>query len=314
MLNNWRPGASPQNLKARAKLLAEIRLFFHQHGVMEVETPLLSSAGNSDPGISQFQTFNTEKYLRTSPEYPMKRLLAAGSGDIYELGRVFRANEQGRHHNQEFTLLEWYRNSWSYHQLMDEVSSLIRHCLPEMSLQETRVSYRDLIKAYCGVDPLSCQDKDLATLISNLGIDLDSLNRDQMLDLIITHIIQPQLPAQAMTFVFDYPPSQAALARIRKDKAPVAERFELFLGKLELANGYQELTDPVEQEARFISENKNLECSDQRPKTLDEQLLEAMRAGLPECSGVALGVDRLLMAILDLNSIDEVITFTTDRA
>jgi lysyl-tRNA synthetase class 2 len=277
--------------------------------------------GSSDPFLINFFVQAPEGvapkltgYLQTSPEFAMKRLLAAGSGDIYELGPVFRALEQGRHHNQEFTLLEWYRNGWSYHQLMDEVSSLVRHCLPDKRLAETRVSYSDLITAYCGIDPLNSKDEDLFALISSLGIVLTGLNREQMLDLIITHVVQPQLPSDAMTFVFDYPPAQAALSKIRQDETPVAERFELFLGKLELANGYQELTDPVEQEARFIKESKGHEHTGQSPKKLDTHLLEAMKAGLPECSGVALGVDRLLMAITGASSINEVLSFTSDKA
>ncbi len=281
---------------------------------MEVDTPLLSSAGNSDPGISQFRTSDPDLYLRTSPEYPMKRLLAAGSGDIYELGPVFRAGEQGRHHNQEFTILEWYRNNWSYHQLMDEVSNLVRYCLPETQLTETRVSYRDLVMAYSGIDPLMSADQELTGFIRSKGIDLKDLSREQNLDLLITHFIQPQLADQALTFVFDYPPEQAALSRIRRDDVPVAQRFELFLGKLELANGYQELTDPIEQDERFARENAARESDGRSPTAVDTRLLDAMKAGLPECSGVALGVDRLLMAQLGANSIEDVVAFPADRA
>lgn len=311
---DWMPGAGPKQLRARAEMLASIRDFFRQKGMLEVETPMLSAAGNSDPGIRQFCLREPPMYLRTSAEYPMKRLLAAGSGDIYELGRVFRAGEQGRFHNAEFTMLEWYRVGWSYQQLMDEVSELVRHCLPESSFSESRVSYRDLLQAYAGIDPLSDPDEVIRARIAGTDFEVPGLNRQAMLDLLVSHAVQTELPADALTFVYDYPSEQAALARIRPDPPPVAERFELFLGQVELANGYQELTDADEQRRRFDHENRLRQQHGVAPAPIDERLLDALRAGLPECSGVALGVDRLLMRRMGARSLDEVLPFPVGRS
>jgi lysyl-tRNA synthetase class 2 len=311
---DWRPTAEQSTLEARAHLLSRIREFFSARQVLEVETPLISGAGNSDPGIKQFSMRSGSLSLRTSPEYPMKRLLAAGSGDIYELGRVFRADENGRFHNAEFTLLEWYRNGWSYHQLMDEVAELIRFCIPEIPFRESRVAYRDLLMAYTNFDPLTCADEDIATFINDKGVELQDLNRGQMLDLVISHFVQTKLPSQTITFVYDYPSQQAALARIRDSEPPVAERFEMFLGQVELANGYQELTDACEQTARFESENTVRKAAGQKEVLPDTRLLAAMHSGLPDCAGVALGVDRLLMANLELKSIDSVLAFPFNRS
>jgi lysyl-tRNA synthetase class 2 len=311
---DWMPGAGPDQLRARAEMLASIRDFFRQKGVLEVETPMLSSAGNSDPGIAQYCLREPPLFLRTSSEYPMKRLLAAGSGDIYELGRVFRAGEQGRYHNPEFTMLEWYRVGWSYRQLMDEVSELVRHCLPESSFSESRVSYRDLLQAYTGIDPLSDPEEVIRARIAGTDFEVPGLDRQAMLDLLVSHAVQAELATDAMTFVYDYPPEQAALARIRPDTPPVAERFELFLGQVELANGYQELTDAAEQRHRFERENRLRQQHGMAPAPIDERLLGALGAGLPECSGVALGVDRLLMRRVGARSLDEVLAFPASRS
>lgn len=270
---------------------------------------MISTVGNSDPGISQFALQKNTCWLRTSPEYPMKRLLAAGSGDIYELGRVFRADESGRYHNPEFTMLEWYRTGWTYHQLMDEVSELIRFCLPKISFPESRVSYRDLLLGFTGIDPMLSSDEEISEFIRSKSIDLQNLNRGQMLDLMISHFVQTEFPDDAMTFVFDYPVDQAALAKIRKDDPPVAERFEMFLGPVEIANGYQELLDADEQSDRFAHENESRRIDGQAAVQTDTRLLAALKSGLPECSGVALGVDRLLMAKLGVHSIDSVLAF-----
>jgi lysyl-tRNA synthetase class 2 len=253
-------------------------------------------------------------WLRTSPEYAMKRMLAAGSGDIFELGRVFRAGESGRHHNHEFTMLEWYRTGWSYHQLMDEVAELVRACCPGLDLSEQRASYRNLFVSVAGLDPFSATVNELESYARSRNLDAPKLDHGQWLDLIISHVIQPGLPDDAMTFVFDYPANQAALARIRAGDPPVAERFELFLGQLELANGYQELTDAQEQRERFVLENRIRQSRGESEVRLDEHLLSALAHGLPECSGVALGVDRLLMYRLGGESLDAVLNFPADRA
>jgi len=305
----WLPAASAGALRQRAALLAEIRAFFAGRDVLEVETPVLSAAGNSDPGIGQFAIANPALWLRTSPEYAMKRLLAAGSGDIYELGRVFRSGESGRHHNCEFTMLEWYRTGWDYLRLAEEAMELVRHCLPGRALRETVISYRDLFLSGTGLDPFTAAQGELRAFVRAKGLDAPDLPRQATLDLVISHFVQPSLPPDGLTLVHDYPPEQAALARIRAGDPPVAERFELFLGQFELANGYQELTDAAEQEARFRAENMQRERRGEAPVPLDGNLLAALGAGLPECAGVALGVDRLLMARLGASRLDEVLAF-----
>jgi lysyl-tRNA synthetase class 2 len=311
---SWTPTARPGALAARAELLEQIRAFFAARDVLEVETPVLSGAGNSDPGIHQWRTRDPKTWLRTSPEYAMKRLLAAGSGDIYELGRVFRADESGRNHNREFTLLEWYRVGWSYHELMGEVAQLLRHCLPDRALVEQRFSYRELFQSHTNLDPFSDSSADLGACLAAHGTHLPNGSRGEYLDLLLSLVIQPRLDSNGLTFVYDFPAEQAALARIRPGDPPVAERFEMFLGPVELANGYQELTDAEEQARRFRRENEIRAERGQAPVPVDHHLLDALQHGLPECSGVALGVDRLLMYATGAASLDEVIAFFGDRA
>lgn len=313
----WRPGASRLALEARAGLLADIRGFFAERGVLEVETPVLSSAGNSDPNLSAFATSEARpRYLRTSPEYAMKRLLAASSGDIYELGRVFRRGEAGRHHNPEFTMLEWYRVGMDYLDLAGEVTELVRVCGRGRfdGWEERRVSYRDLFLQHTGLDPFLCSEADLADCAAERGIVSLPLEHGEWLDLLLTGIIQPALPGECFTIVHDFPPEQAALSRIRPGEPPLAERFEIYLGQTELANGYQELTDANEQLARFEKERRLREIRGEEPAPIDHRLIEALRHGLPECSGVALGVDRLLMAIMQLDDIDAVLAFSAGRS
>ncbi len=312
---SWRPSATSDRLRARACLLQDIREFFSSRGVMEVETPLISMAGNTDPEIQSIRTTDGA-YLRTSPEFALKRLLAAGSGDVFELGRVFRGGESGRSHNPEFTMLEWYRNGFSYRHLMAEVAALVRQCgrgkfdqWPQQAL-----TYRQLFLHYAGLDPFDAHERELAERARQHGINDLELNRRQWLDLIISVVIQPALPQASLTFVYDFPAAQAALARIRQDSPPVAERFELYLGDTELANGYQELTDASEQARRFDMDNAERERRGQPAYQADQHLLQALEHGLPECSGVALGVDRLLMAIVDATSISEVTAFPHSRA
>ena len=312
---NWRPTAVPAQLQARAHLLLDIREYFSSQDVMEVETPIISMAGNTDPAIQSIRTGNGG-YLRTSPEFPLKRLLAAGSGDIFELGRVFREGECGRSHNPEFTMLEWYRTGFSYQQLMDEVAVLVRHCgrgkfdkWPQQML-----SYRQLFLRYVDLDPFNANEQLLATRAKEHGIEDIDLDRKQWLDLLISIVIQPALPEESLTFIYDFPADQAALARIRQGNPPLAERFELYLGRTELANGYQELTDHREQRQRFDSDNRQRQKLGLEPCEIDNHLLNAMEHGLPECAGVALGVDRLLMAICGADSINEVTAFPFSRA
>jgi lysyl-tRNA synthetase class 2 len=316
-LTAWRPSASRLAVEARSKLLATIRQFFQQRAVMEVETPVLSAAGNSDPNIENMATSSTRrKYLRTSPEYAMKRLLASGYGDLYELGRVFRAGESGRYHNPEFTLLEWYRLGWDYLHLAEEVIELIRVCgegqFDRWPVQ--RLSYRELFQNGIGLDPWTCTESDLASCASERGIVAISLDHQEWQDLLLAEVIQPALPGESITILYDFPQQQAALARIRHDDPPVAERFEIYLGQMELANGYQELTDAAEQLERFQREARLAEKRGEEATPLDMNLIAAMHHGLPECAGVALGVDRLLMTCLKLDRIDAVLNFPADRA
>ncbi len=316
MAGSWRPGASRYAIEARARLLAAIRSFMSQRGILEVETPILAPAGNSDPNIQSIATDDARRrYLRTSAEYSMKRMLAAGFGDIYELGRVFRAGERGAQHNPEFTMLEWYRSGIPYLELAEEVLDLVRHCgVGAYDAWDVRhVTYRDLFRQSTGLDPAHCTETDLSHCAAERGIHAGPLEQLQWLDLLFSGVVQPALPGECLTVVYDFLPEQAALARIRPGDPPAAERFELFLGQMELANGYQELTDADEQLRRFERENRLREIRGEDVPPIDSKLLEALRQGLPECSGVALGVDRLLMALLKLERIDAVLAFDAGR-
>ncbi len=314
---SWRPSASRLALEARAQLLADIRSFFAAREVMEVETPILSQAGNTDPNIAGMRSDAAPpKYLRTSPEFPMKRLLAAGLPDIYEMGRVFRAGESGLWHNPEFTLLEWYRKGRNYLELAKEVIELAGHCSGGRfdGWPAENISYRDLFLRHTGLDPYLADEAEWAALAAERNIHTGPLGQQQWQDLMLTHIIQPALDSESITVVFDFPPEQAALARVRQDAPPVAERFEVYLGQTELANGYQELGDATEQLQRFEHDNRSRGLRGEEGVAIDHQLIDALQHGLPECSGVALGVDRLLMRLLDLEAISAVLAFPQDRA
>lgn len=312
---DWQPTATAGRLRARAHLLTNIREYFADHGAMEVETPIMSGAGNPDPEIESIRT-DTGSYLRTSPEFALKRMLAAGSGDIYELGRVFRAGESGRNHAPEFTMLEWYRTGFDYHQLMEEVADLVRFCGKGKfdRWKVNTVSYQQLFLQYLDLDPFDADSRMLSDAARKSGVDDLELDKRQWLDLLISLVIQPALPATEMTLVFDFPSDQAALARVRGGTPPVAERFELYLGSTELANGYQELTDTDEQKRRFEADNVERTRRGLPVYDIDWRLVEALAHGMPECAGVALGVDRLLMAIEDCDSLSEVTTFPFTRA
>ena len=260
--------------------------------------------------------------MRTSPEHPLKRLLAAGLGDCYELGRVFRDGEAGGRHNPEFTMLEWYRVGMDHVQLAAETAELVRMALALVG-REARtgsVTYRDLYLRELGVDPMTAPDDELRAALGDVVIDPQGLVRDDWLDLLMTHRIQPGLPPDGILVVRDYPASQCALARIREpdpavgDDQPVAERFELYLGSLELANGYHELANPDEQRARFERDLAVRRGRGLPSPVVDGRLLAALAHGLPGCAGVALGVDRLLMAMLGTNAIADVLAFDFARA
>lgn len=314
-MTDWKPTAPISSLKARAQLLSDIRTFFIDRKVLEVETPLLSQAGNTDPEIQSVTTAD-RRYLRSSSEFPMKRLLAAGSGDIFELGHVFRAAESGSNHNPEFTMLEWYRLGISYHQLMNEVAELVKICgrgeFDEWP--EQRLTYLELFEQHLKINPFEADAEEMAAVAARHGITDIVLNRRQWLDLLISHIIQPALPLSCLTFIYDFPADQAALAKITTASPPVAQRFELYLGRTELANGYQELTDASQLQQRFDVENATRLKRGQPMNQIDHHLVAALQSGLPDCAGVALGVDRLLMAICQVKSISEVIAFPHSRA
>jgi lysyl-tRNA synthetase class 2 len=306
-------------MRLRARLYATVRAHFAREGVLEVETPILSRAGNTEPNIESFSTaFKghrdaglSERWLRTSPEHALKRLLAAGMGDCYELGRVFRNGEAGRRHNPEFTMLEWYRVGWDERRLADETVALVRMAgaLMEQSYRCISITYRELFKQNLSIDPFEASIDDLRAPLRDEMVDANGLGRDDWLDLLLTHRLQPMFPTDHITVVHDWPASQCALARVRADDPPVAERFELYLGAHELANGYHELTDASEQRARFERDNARRRERGQVERPIDEALLEAMSQGLPACAGVALGIERLLMCLLGSADIRDMLAF-----
>jgi lysyl-tRNA synthetase class 2 len=305
-------------LRLRARLYALIRTFFTERQVLEVETPILSAAGNTEPNIAGFSTHFSghvdagarERWLRTSPEYPLKRLLAAGIGDCYELGRVFRNGEAGGRHNPEFTMLEWYRVGWDHRRLMQETVELVNAALAMLGRRGEVVttSYRQLFLDGLGLDPLTDPIEKLQAPLAGFGIGPDGLGRDDWLDLLITHRLQPAFPRDRITVIHDYPASQCALAKIRPGEPPLAERFELYLGPYELANGYHELNVAAEQRARFERDNAVRRTRGLREIPLDENLLSVLDA-MPDCAGVALGVERLLMCLAGTDAITDVLAF-----
>ncbi len=327
MTQAWQPSASFDALRLRARLNAAMRGFFDERGVIEVETPVLSRAGNTDPNIASFSlefSGRTDgaprtRWLRTSPEYPLKRLLAAGFSDCYELGRVFRDGEAGRRHNPEFTMIEWYRLGWDHRQLILETAALVNTALALVGRKAElkQVSYHALYREQLGIDPATASDEELRAAMGEVVIDPSGLTRDDWLDLLMTHRLQPVFPEDQLLALYDFPASQCALARIREDGVggvPVAERFELYLGPLEIANGYHELADAAEQGARFDRDlQRRAERRDVQPPR-DENMLAALSAGFPACAGVALGVDRLMMAMLGTARITDVLAFDFTRA
>jgi len=304
----WRPTASAESLQHRARILGRIRAFFAARGVVEIQTPLLTESGVTDVHIEGVATESPAGWLRTSPEYFHKRLLAAGFGDLYELGTVFRRDEAGRNHQPEFTLLEWYRVGWDWRSLANEAVELIAHCLDIHPDQRPVrwLSWNDCFREYLDIDALAARVDELDTLADDAP---DGLPRDGLLDWLFATRIQPRFNADGMTIVHDYPASQAALARLSEENPAVAERFEVFLGTSELANGYRELCDPAEQLQRFLRDNRIRRQNGQLEMPVDEKLLAALDEGLPECSGVALGFDRLLMAARGADSIDQGVAF-----
>jgi lysyl-tRNA synthetase class 2 len=295
---------------------------------MEVETPILSAAATPDPHLASFATVYSGPgprhqqtlYLQTSPEFPMKRLLAAGSGSIYQIARVFRDGEAGYRHNPEFTLLEWYRVGFDHHQLMNEVAELVTELLASRLALATPewLSYRELFERHLELNPYRVTVAELAVVAKRQGVSIppgmSAEEVDPWLDLLLTHCLEPHIGQGRLCFVYDYPASQAALARLRHGEPPVGERFELYLNGIELANGFHELDDAVEQRRRFMAENAARQTRGLPMMPLDENLLAALETGLPGCAGVALGLDRLFMLAAGKANLAEVLAFPFEQA
>jgi elongation factor P--(R)-beta-lysine ligase len=329
---DWRPSASVARLRQRAALLRRVREFFTARAVTEVDTPIVVNAPVSDVHIHSAtvrlgadpatRAAAPPLFLHTSPEYAMKRLLAAGSGDIYQLCHVVRGNERGRLHNPEFTLIEWYRVGFSLGQLMDEVEALVRVLLGAVApAASERLSYREAFLRELDLDPFSASDSSLAQAAQPLalrstatgGAAAGALTRDDWLELLMGASVGPRLGRNALTFVHGYPASQAALARLDPADPRVAQRFELYCAGIELANGFHELAAAAEQRARFEADNARRRRLGLPVFPLDERLLAALPA-LPDCAGVALGFDRTLMLATGAAHIEEVLPFPTERA
>lgn len=309
----WKPSATPARLTARAALLAQIRQFFADREVLEVQTPVLAAHGVTDPQIPQWRVESAGRWLQTSPEYAMKRLLAAGVGDCYQITPAFRAAEHGRLHNPEFTLLEWYRTGFDAPQLMAEVTALINQVLGYAPIVTRR--YADAFIDSGLPDPLSADETALWQAAADHQLTTpapDDLDRDGLLDWLLSTQVIPQLPRRC--FITHYPASQAVLARLSADDTRVAERFELFCDGVELVNGFDEITDPKALAARWQQDQAKRAQNEDALPAVDERLLGAMASGLPDCAGVALGVDRLFMLAEGLESIGEGLAFDWDNA
>ena len=291
--------ADVETLRAGAKIIDSIRAWFRARSVLEVHTPTITPAGVTDLHIESMALADG-RYLRTSPEYAHKRLLAAGAGDIYELGPVFRAGEKGRFHREEFLLLEWYRLGWEWRALADEVVDLVQHVACTRQWTVEFIEWRSLLARETGIEFETATESDLRRAAPGAP---DDLARPELLDWLFATRLQPALPKGCLTVVHDFPACQAALARLKPGQPDWAERFEVFAGPVELANGYRELTDPVEQRRRFDQDNLRRRELGRNAMPIDDDMLRAMALGLPECSGVALGVDRLMMIALGIDDI-----------
>ncbi|MDJ0739270.1 MAG: EF-P lysine aminoacylase EpmA [Gammaproteobacteria bacterium] len=321
--SDWRPGADLAALRARATLLADLRRHFADGGVLEVETPLACATAGTDPALQPLTARyrgpvypdGTTLYLQTSPEFAMKRLLAAGSGPIYQICKAFRDGEAGRLHNPEFTILEWYRPGCDLPTLIDEVADVARLALGMPDLAARHNDYAALFAQHLDIDVFAADPESLrgyAVARHILGAEGMELDRDGWLDLLFSHLIQPALGADRLCFVTDYPASQAALARLNAD-GQTAARFELFYRGVELANGFHELSDADEQAARFEADNCARRAAGRPPIKVDRRVLAALQHGLPDCAGVAVGLDRLLMLRLGCRDIDAVMSFSLQR-
>jgi lysyl-tRNA synthetase class 2 len=308
-------------LRLRARLLAELRAFFAERSILEVETPALGRCGVTDPNLHSLITDSGRDgqrfYLQTSPEFAMKRLLCAGSGPIYQVARAFRDEEYGRLHNPEFTLIEWYRPGLDHHELMAEVEALINRLLGGGPCE--RISYAEVFERYAGIDPHRADARMLRRQAERLGVNLATDNDAEpgvWLELLLSHCVAPRLGHGRPLFVYDFAACQAALANLRtaRDGPPFAERFELFIDGIEVANGCHELADPREQRCRFEADRRRRQSLGLPEVAIDERMLAALSQGLPDCSGVALGFDRLVMIAARLERIEAALAFAIERA
>ncbi len=320
----WAPAATLERLRLRAGLLAVVRAYFAETGTLEVETPALVRAPVTDVHLEALRVVDdaahaaTAGFLQTSPEYAMKRLLCAGAPDLYQVCRVFRAGERGRRHNPEFTMIEWYRRGIDHHALMGDVEALVHRLLQEHRTvaASERVSYVDAFERALGVDPLHDPVARIVAALANAGVILpesmrDAPARDDVLDLAMGTVVAGSFAMDRLTFLYDFPASQAALAQVHGE---VAARFEAFWGPLELANGFHELGSSVEQRARFEADLEQRRARGQPGRCMDQRFLAALAHGLPPCAGVALGFDRLVMVAARASRIDEVVAFPCERA
>lgn len=325
---DWRPSCAVDLLRKRAWMLAAVRAYFSRQQVMEVETPVLCHTVGTDPYLDYFSSAlkfegsgpDCRLYLQTSPEFSMKRLLAAGSGSIYQICKAYRNGESGRFHNPEFTILEWYRLGFDLHRLMDDIDRLVGHVfgLSGPGRDSERISYQQVFMQQVGFDPVLAEIADFKRFADRIGepLAVNLCGNDIRLwqEYLFACRVQPHLGKQGLCFVYDYPANQCALARIRPDDARLAQRVEVFYRGMELVNGFHELDCETEQRARF---ERDLEIRKQSGKDLpviDERFLAALKAGLPDCSGAALGLDRLLMCLMNQDSINAVLSFSLSRA
>jgi len=317
-MSEWRPTASIAALEVRASMLRAAREYFAATRALEVDTPTLSAAAVTDVHLASIEARACARrsFLHTSPEYAMKRLLAAGCGDIWQICKVYRDGEVGRWHNPEFTMIEWYRLGIDHHALMSDVERLVGAMLPPARQfdRAERLSYREAMQLHGGVDAFEDSAPMLVARLQSAGIDVPQglhEDRDACLDLIMATLVGPQLGHDRLCFIHDYPASQAALARVH---GQVASRFEAYLDGIELANGFHELADAAEQRARFEQDARERKRRGLPEVPMDERLLAALEHGLPECSGVALGFDRLVMCATGARHIEEVLAFPFPRA
>ena len=323
MHTQWQPTTTDKARRARAAMLRDIREFFYQRDVLEVDTPLLSHGTVTDVHLAAFQTEFAHSatgkpeslYLQTSPEYAMKRLLCAQSGPVYQICKAFRHEGEGRWHNPEFTMLEWYRPGFTHVELMQEMDELLQLTLN--TAPAIMMTYQQAMQQYCGLDPLTADVPELCQALTRFSIDIDEANTlsvDDLLQLLFSFVVEPAIGQHEPCFIHGFPASQAALARLNRTDPRTADRFEVYYKGAELANGFYELSDADEQRQRFERDNQQRAAINYPPLPIDEHLLSALAQGLPDCAGVALGIDRLLMLKTGATHIEQVINFPVSRA